>query len=239
MAVLCLQYLTFPCFDTEAELHFHDVLEGHLAFQDYAMAKWFYHVNAFVKSGPDFLQDSSDSGFHLEALSIALDDFTARFDEDWDSIIVEDCKKSCLVFERYALYDNLLFLTSHIYTQQQKGFDARHKISIQDLEKSLDRNRKYLEDVSTRLGGDDLVRYRRFHDEQRCFKCTRITCRFFSEGFKDSKDRDKHVKFHTRPYHCDVPDCLGAEGFVNQADLDRYVSHRDLIVRGLSDLVDT
>lgn len=221
MAILCLEYLTFECFESKTELHLHDILEGHLAFQDYAIAKWYYHVNAFVKSGPEFLQDVRNSDDYLDALASTLDNFTQRFDEDWDSTIVEDCKTSCKSFENHDLYDNLLFLTSHIYTHQQKGFDARHKISIKDLDAALDRNRSILESLSTRLGPNDLVRYRRFHDEQKSFKCSRITCRFFFEGFKNSKDRDKHVKFHTRPYHCDVPDCLGAEGFVNQADLDR------------------
>ncbi|KAF2999267.1 hypothetical protein E8E13_003411 [Curvularia kusanoi] len=207
MAVLCLEYLTFPCFELEADPHIEDILEGCFAFQDYAIAKWFYHVNAFVKSGPEFLREVSNPEVYLDALSATLDNFTARFDERWDSAIVEDCRRSCEAFDKYNLYDNLLVLTSHIYTHQQKGFDARHKISIKDLDSALVRNRKCLEDVTSGLGPSDLVRYQRF----------------FFEGFRDANVRDKHVKFHTRPYHCDVPDCLGEHGFVNQADLDRHV----------------
>ena len=230
MARLCLEYLTFPCFEPETDPDPQDILEGHLAFQDYAIAKWFYHVNAFVKTGPEFLQGAQNPEYQLDLLANTLDDFTQRFDEQWDSTLVEDCKRSCQVFEAYRrLYDNLVLLTSHIYAHQQKGFDARHKISIKDLDVALDRNRKILENLPTQLGPDDRDRYRRFHDEERCFKCNRITCRFFFEGFKSAKDRDKHVKFHTRPYHCDVPDCLGAEGFVSQADLDRYVLLRETI----------
>lgn len=230
MARLCLEYLTFPCFEPETDPDPQDILEGHLAFQDYAIAKWFYHVNAFVKTGPEFLQGAHNPEYQLDLLANTLDEFTQRFDEKWESTLVEDCKRSCQVFEAYRrLYDNLVLLTSHIYAHQQKGFDARHKISIKDLDAALDRNRKLLENLPTQLGPDDRDRYGRFHDEERCFKCNRITCRFFFEGFKNAKDREKHVKFHTRPYHCDVPDYIGAEGFVSQADLDRYVLFRETI----------
>lgn len=239
MAVLCLEYLTFDCFDTETDLDLDSILEGHLAFQDYAIAKWFYHVNAFVKSGPEFLQKALNPQYHLDALCTTLENFTQRFDEKWDSTVVEDCERSCKVFDTYhGLYDNLKFLTSHIYVHQQKGFDARHKISIKDLNAALERNREVLEGVPSRLEPEDLVRFRRFHDEQRCFKCDRINCRFFFEGFRTAKDRDKHLKFHNRPYHCDVPDCIMAEGFVNQPDLDRYVFRRKATPQWLSDPLD-
>lgn len=221
MAVLCLEYLTFDCFQPKTNLDPECILEGHLAFQDYAIAKWFYHVNAFVKSGPEFLREKRNLKGNLEALSQALVNFSERFQEQLGSSVVEDCTKSCRAFESLDLHDYLLDITSHIYMHQKKGFDARHKISIKDLDEALVRNRKLLEDLPTHLKPDDLDRFRRFHDEQRRFKCDRITCRLFFEGFKNAKDRNKHVKFHTRPYYCDVTDCLGAEGFVNQADLNK------------------
>jgi hypothetical protein len=237
LARLCLEYLTFPCFEPETDLDPQNILEGYLAFQDYAVAKWYHHVNAFVKTGPEFLDGARNPEYQLDLLANTLDEFTQRFDELLDSTVVENCKTSCKAFEAYeSLYDNLVLLTSHIYTHQQ--FDARHKISIKDLEAALNRNRKLLENMPTQLGPDDRDRYRRFHDDERYFKCNRVTCRFFFEGFKSAKDRDKHVRFHTRPYHCDVPDCLGAEGFVNQADLDRYVPFQETTSQELPDFVD-
>lgn len=225
MAIMCLEYLTFDCFDASIRLSDDDILEGCLAFQDYAIAKWFHHVNAFVHSGPSFLRDAPDLDFYLKQLSGTLENFTSRFDEQWDSKIVGDCKKSCEAFEQYNLYDNLLFLTSHIYIHQhQKGFDARHKISIKGLEEALKRNRDQLEKLTgSHLSPGDLARHRRFYDDQRYFKCNQITCRFFSKGFGNARDREKHVKAHTRPHHCEVPACLGADGFARQQDLDKYV----------------
>lgn len=146
-------------------------------------------------------------------------------DGDWDQGIVEECKSSCSAFQGLPLYDDLVLLTSHIYTFQKKGFDARHEVSIKSLATALERNRKLLEELSSSklLDNEDVARYRRFYDHERVFKCTKITCRYFSEGFKDEKSRKKHVNIHERPFHCDIPDCLGAEGFINQGDLQRYV----------------
>jgi hypothetical protein len=129
LATLCLQYLTFPCFEIEEgedENEFREfMLNGHFAFQDYAIAKWFHHVNAFVNNGRRFLDEAVDPDGQLSALSGALDDFIDRFEEvDWTTGLVQNCASTCSAFQDYVLHENLLLLASHIYTFQQKGFEA-------------------------------------------------------------------------------------------------------------------
>lgn len=231
LTVLCLQYLTFPCFekyenDDEPKLQ-QLALQGYLAFQDYAVAMWFHHVNAFVNSGQDFLSNGSRQGFRLNSISVALDDFMSKYSEiDWEQGRVERCNDSCRAFEAFYFYENLVLLTSHIYTFQDKGFEARHKISIRSLDEALTQNRKILEELPGKLdkrkAAHDVARYNRFYDPERMYKCNRITCRYFWEGFKDKKSRRHHVNVHDRPFHCDVQDCLGAEGFAKDGDLQKY-----------------
>ncbi|KAF1829385.1 C2H2 domain-containing protein [Decorospora gaudefroyi] len=229
LATLCLQYLTFPCFEVEDPEDAAEVrrmaLGGHFAFQDYAIAKWSYHVNAWAASGAKFLGEAIDQSALLEGISEAMDDFMARYsEEDWASNQVDDCKRSCAVFEDYPFYDSLVQLTSHIYTFQQKGFKAQHKISIVSIGKALERNRKVLEDFpKSNHSASEEAAYSKFYDGDRRFKCTRITCRYFSEGFKDEQARKQHVNIHDRPYQCEVPDCLGAEGFTNSKDLEKHI----------------
>ncbi|KAI4607899.1 hypothetical protein J4E83_009443 [Alternaria metachromatica] len=230
LATLCLQYLTFPCFDIDGPddqaQRRRYVLDGSIAFQDYAIAKWFHHVNAWVGQGERFLDEANDATGQLQSIFKAMDDFMTRYgDVDWSNGLVDDCKTKCRVFEHLDLHDHLVELTSHIYTFQQKGFDAQHKISIEDLSKALERNRKALEIFPKSKPGPtahEKEAYKRFYDEERRFKCTRITCRYFSEGFKDEKARNRHVNIHERPFQCEVPDCLGAEGFANAKDLERH-----------------
>jgi hypothetical protein len=222
-------YLTFPCFDFDVadsqELK-QFALEGHFAFQDYAIAKWFHHINAFVSSGAQFIQESTNRDHQLEHLSIALDDFMACYcEEDWDQNKVDTCIADCRAFEGFPVHDGLVLLTSYIYIFQQKGFHARHKVSINNLARALERNRKVLEELpsSKDFSEVEFTKYCRFYDHKRLFKCPKITCRYFSEGFKDLKARKKHVNMHERPYACEILDCLGGEGFANQRDLLQQV----------------
>jgi hypothetical protein len=198
-------------------------LSGDMAFQDYAVAKWFYHVMATVNDSRKLLDEAVDLDSRLDALSIALDEFMGTYTErDWAANPVDDCYKSCRMFEQHSFYENLVLLTSHIYTFQQKGFEARHKISIDTLAKALERNRKLLEELPVKLSTSDLEKYGRFYNEKIKYKCTKITCRYFYEGFQDAKARKKHVNIHDRPFQCEVSDCLGAEGFANQKDLEKH-----------------
>ncbi|CAN9219825.1 unnamed protein product [Alternaria alternata] len=220
LATLCMQYLTFPCFDVynpdDVVQRRRFALEGSLAFQDYAIAKWFHHVNAWVASGTKFLEEAPDQVALLDGILHAMREFMMRYSElNWANGQVDDCKTKCKVFEHLGLYEHVVQLTSHIYTFQQKGFEAQHKISIPDLSEALDRNRKILEEFHKAKPGptaEEKATYSKFYNEKRRFKCTRITCRYFSEGFKDEKSRKAHVNLHERPHQCEIPDCLGAEG---------------------------
>lgn len=239
LAALCLRYLTFPCFQHNENIVKKDelrqlALEGQLAFQDYAVAKWFHHVNAFVGSGKELLKIESEIRQNLpeipeqrsplEEMAIALENFTKQYsDEEWDDPknIVDDCKENCKIFEDQDFYDDLVAVTSHIYKFQKKGFNARHIVSIKGLAKALDRNRSLLEEIS--LDPQEKITFEQFYDNERKFKCPKITCMYFSEGFKDAKIKKKHVNIHERPFQCEVLDCLAAEyGFTSSNDLEKH-----------------
>ncbi|KAF2658989.1 C2H2 domain-containing protein [Lophiostoma macrostomum CBS 122681] len=228
LAALCLQYLTFQCFDSDQDVDKRELrqltLEGHLAFQDYAIAKWFHHINALVDAGNDLLNEGPNATADLAELSTALDDFTTRYqDEKWYDALVPDCEEKCKVFEGYMFYDHLVAVTSHIYTFQKKGFDARHVVSIKSLSTALERNRKLLETLPDKLSNPDLATFQQFYDTERRYKCPKITCMYFSEGFRDAKSRKKHVNIHDRPFQCEVPECLATEcGFANSKDLEKH-----------------
>jgi hypothetical protein len=202
------------------------MLEGQFAFQDYAVAKWFQHVNAFVNTSKDLLEDYPKTEELIRAIGLAIDDFMDLYHEEEfhePEKIVPECRETCKNFENQDFYDDLVALTSHIYTFQKKGFEARHKVSIKRLEEALNRNRKFMEDTVSKLENADLETFKQFYDNERPYKCTKITCMYFSEGFKEAKAKKRHVNVHDRPFQCEVPDCLGAEGFSNHKDLEKYV----------------
>jgi len=207
------------------------VLQGHLGFQDYALAKWFHHVNAFMDTGKEIIERRDDVSSPparedvvnlLKEITNALEDFRGTHGNDWDDKVANDCIQKCKVFEGESFYDDLLATAGHIYAFHQKGFDARHEISIDGLAKALKRNRDLLEELPTKLNQSELAVYRQFYDDERKYKCTKITCAYFSEGYKDSKARKRHLAMHDRPFQCDVLGCVGAEmGFPNNKDLEK------------------
>jgi hypothetical protein len=223
--------LTFPCSrkDTDGNALRKYALQGHLGFQDYAIAKWYQHVNAFIDSGKDLVSIGLGVDALLREISVALDDFLSVYDEEsWDESVAEDCLKKCDTFHNEDFYDNLIVVAGHIYAFQKKGFEARHVVSIKGLATALERNRTLLEDLPKTLSSSELTVYRQFYDDERRFKCTKITCAYFSEGFKDAKTRKKHLNLHDRPFQCEVSDCVAAEiGFSNSKDLEKYeIPHR-------------
>jgi len=200
------------------------MLQGYFAFQDYAIAKWFHHVTAFINSGPDLLKDYAKSEELLRGISIAIDDFLEFYQEEnfhSEKNLVAECRTSCKPFESQEFFEDMVSLTSHIYIFQKKGFDARHKVSIKKLEMALERNRKLMEETAPKLVSKDLSQFEQFYDKERPFKCSKITCMYFSEGFKDAKIKKRHINIHERPFQCEVADCLGAEGFTNSKDLEK------------------
>lgn len=202
------------------------MIQGHFAFQDYAIAKWFYHVNAFVDTGRALVEGGMEAPDLLSEMSSAMVLFIARYDDEKERFcedIVDECRSKCEVFRPVGqyFYDDLVALSSHIYKFQTKGFNARHKISIEKLEKVLMRNRELLETVPPKLPPKERAKFCQFYDGERRFKCTRITCMYFSEGFKEAKSRKRHVNIHDRPFQCEIPDCSGANGFANGKDLEK------------------
>lgn len=201
-------------------------MQGHLAFQDYAVAKWFHHVNAFIDHGKELVSEGVGVLSRLEEMSTALDDFISKYeDEDWYECDVTDCKEKCKIFEDKNFYPQLVAVASHIYTFQKKGFDARHTVNVKSLATALERNRNLLEELPKTISNTELVTYRQFYDDARRYKCTKITCVYFWDGFKDPKSRKRHVALHERPYQCEASDCLAAEyGFSNSRDLEKYTT---------------
>ena len=57
-----------------------------------------------------------------------------------------------------------------------------------------------------------------------CYKCPKIWCGYFADGFQRREDRNKHVGQHERPFHCSFEECLHAKlGFGLEKELKRHV----------------
>jgi hypothetical protein len=226
-----LQYLTFECFDRDIgqDKLRQFALGGYFAFQDYAIAKWLHHFRAIVDAGQELFSEDSDTIAALEEINIALDDFANNYeDEILLEPVVDASREACKAFTNCNFYENLLSVWSHIYRHQEKGSEARNDVSIKALNDALTQNRKSIEGLTspkTDLDSEQKRNLDSFYGEKR-YKCPKLTCFFFHEGFKDANTRDAHINRHDRPFNCPFPDCSVAEfGFGSNRDLERHERH--------------
>ncbi|KAF2096252.1 C2H2 domain-containing protein [Rhizodiscina lignyota] len=220
LAALCFRYLTFPCFKkdvTEPQL-LNYALNGDFGFQDYAVAKWSQHVKAIVDAKDEVLGTDTDAQTAMNELIDSLEDFMICFSIETDQNSFPPASlAACEGFQESPLYDYLLGIWTHISSHENKGPTARNDISLSALNETFTRNRTLLEKSSP-----DRQTLQYFYGD-RTFKCRKLTCYYFHEGFKDAKTRDHHLKRHDRPFSCEVPDCTIAEfGFASNKELEKH-----------------
>jgi hypothetical protein len=223
LATLCLKYLTFECFAEEIDTD--TALTGILAFQDYAVAKWTEHIRIIVKETPDAFSMDTVSPDAIKELADGLEDFVGCYDEDLQQDMINDtAEEQCSGFQDYHFFGNLLCVWNYIHRHDEKGSGARDDISIKTLHESVFRNRKLVEEITTKYSSQsqENKNLTTFYGDKR-FKCPKIRCYYFHEGFKDPKTRDQHINRHDRPFSCVFPDCsIALFGFSSNKDLEKH-----------------
>lgn len=138
-----------------------------------------------------------------------------------------DPADACKPFLGRPFYPDLVEVWTHILNHRKAGYKERYKVSLPLLDTALERARGKIESLAQK--------YETFRDEakmnrlvnlygERYFKCQRITCDFFHEGFETKGELDSHSNRHDRPYHCPVDACsMQPFGFSTNKDKDKHV----------------
>ncbi|KAI9663834.1 MAG: hypothetical protein M1821_007324 [Bathelium mastoideum] len=228
LTVLCLEYLTFHCFTEIDESGLAQYTRrGYFALQDYAIAKWHHHVDTIVSMGGKLLLEAQKNQVNLDGLEQALDDFANVYEDDLpDEQDLPEARatKDCEPFRACeTLYGYLLPLWDHILKHEAGKFENRDVVSMASLASSLKRSRGVIEGLTKDTSLEEFY-------GTKLFKCHKLTCFYFHEGFTDKKSRDQHVNRHERPFVCQVPDCKDADfGFTTSKDLRKHMqlSHEE------------
>lgn len=226
LASLCLGYLTFECFDRDVdEAKQTDFLRrGFFGFQDYALTHWSDHVNAVIKAGPIPASDSWDGAPDLET---AITNFVAHHQlpqSDHNASAASD--KGCSLFSECSYFDDICAIHDHIQRQKERGIGGLDEICPKSLKNAVMSSRENLEsyarsaNVTTELLLSLIEKY-----GPKWFKCPKVTCYYFHEGFGDLKSKNYHVERHEQPYRCGYMDCERGYklGFSTHKDLERHM----------------
>ncbi|KAH7032709.1 uncharacterized protein B0I36DRAFT_99861 [Microdochium trichocladiopsis] len=247
LAIACLQYLGGSCFrpgDDPKQLD-KFVEDKFYAFQDYAASKWDHHLGVVLKNGTGIFEDPVRGGSFQIKLSRAATAFTTAFAKSLEprdhsgskrSAIseperqAEDARQKaesdCQAFRCYSFYDAMVVIRTHLHFHEATS-DAkqRNKISLHDLEGSIQKIRGRMESTWLALaeGGEEEAQFQEYYGLN-VFKCDRIACDYFYQGFENQELRDAHTKRHERPFLCPVAGCnLVAFGFSTNKDREKHV----------------
>jgi len=198
---------------------------GHFAFVDYAITFWIRHLEAGLtrlgEGQDDFTEDEP-----MKGLSESLECF---LDIHWASptASLPVSKRTSERLERFKdapFYDTLE--QAVVSTRKQLTFYGRMKkeeIAL-DLGNVILRVRATLE-AALSLPMDKTAQD---HIQEmygiNLYKCSRLSCNYFSNGFSTSDLRDQHLEKHDRPFHCTVGGCpIVVFGLTTAKELEKHM----------------
>ena len=210
-----MQYLLFSCFDeTLTEQEIHDfLLRVYFVFQDYAAAHWIDHLEHCARN----LLPEKD----LQRLGSTVKSF---LQQHWLASSMDHPRqgspiRSFEVFKSWDVSEKLEVLTD-LATSRKSHSDH---LAISDR---IQRVRRIFEQlvVSLSLDSNEKNVLSSYYGSG-WFKCSKLWCDWFHDGFPDQRARDKHVSKHEKPFCCTIKGCPAMElGCETENDLKKYIS---------------
>lgn len=211
MTSFCLGYLNLACFDQQ--LSTQEIRDYYLkdwyAFQEYAIAHWIDHLGGalHVSANPK----NSD----LDKLMIDIEDHLTRFSEGRISTNEE---KQLNPMTKHRIHAQHAFLIQGKNKKDQQNTTYKSKILEQ-----LRVRRQVMENTIGEVGADVDPLQIYYGPSGKWFKCMKIYCLGFCEGFQSQKVRDLHHQRHTRSFRCGVTSCpMHRLGFTSPALLKKH-----------------
>ncbi|PWY71403.1 hypothetical protein BO83DRAFT_379245 [Aspergillus eucalypticola CBS 122712] len=211
MASLCVGYLALPGFEIILpDESVSDLLStGYYAFLDYAVCFWSFHLQEGLKG----TKDREDALTLIGVLSKFLESHYRRPTKDLN--IPPSAHELRRRIEEHGPWSAAeKFLHAFISAQSQINCytqDAASNacLNIPDV---ISRIRDNIERaVSENLGSgriDSRVLYSFYG--RNLYKCPRMSCDFFHQGFETPQQRESHLSKHDRPFGCSFPQCYRA-----------------------------
>jgi Ankyrin repeats (3 copies) len=212
---LCLEYLSMDCFESGlADRHIQEfITAGHYAFAEYAIVYWSEHLLSATRVV---------EARNLEPLAQLIEVFLKNHFYPTPSAqpVPKPIEKGIEMFQPYAFYNNLGQAIALLENRKLSTSKAETSINNLNFEDHLARVRSLVEKLSSSEKTRQSLE--RIHGAA-MFKCCRIDCKSFYEGFSNLDDYRQHQKSHDRPFHCTFEGCLAAQGgFASLAKLQRH-----------------
>jgi DNA-directed RNA polymerase subunit RPC12/RpoP len=200
LTLLCVGYLCFPCFDIANR---QDAIQlylsrGHYGLLDYAYAYWSRHLDKALSVQPT--EDTINE--MVESVSLFVDMY-------WNNLEVSVSVPRSLMNRLQPLQraENFQNIASTVHQARQQLHVVTNISTDQQLltlVRVLNQVRAAVEEEA--LSTSDPEMFKQMYGTD-VFKCPRVNCIRFYEGFPSRQERDEHVPKHERSYFCSFSGC--------------------------------
>lgn len=204
LSSLCLGYLSLPCFDngiTESATR-QFAITGHYIFTEYAIAHWADHLLEAARPN-----GSTD----LKTMQAVVESFLQAHCKSTPYKHISTFRKAT----ESSVYDEFRGNLSQFIIETLEELDLQAVLqqirSIIEIMSASRQTRMTLE----KMYGPNL------------YKCTRIDCTQFFDGYPELKDRERHHRYHERKFYCTFEGCMRAQtgsGFADANQLNEHVT---------------
>lgn len=200
LALLCIGYLSFPCFDLGVQKDDIDLFIslGYYGFLDYSYAYWSTHVEKMLR-----VQQSKESLQEVvDALAIFVDMY-------W----IEPQKKTLVPKKLMEYLDplrgasNFDRITVAVYAAKKQLYVSNkpsNETQVSKLNQIMERIRTEIETIAG--SSQNHEKFKLMYGSI-VHKCPHANCVRFYNGFSTQNERDEHVLKHDRNFFCSFPAC--------------------------------
>ncbi|KAI0022836.1 hypothetical protein F4780DRAFT_769516 [Xylariomycetidae sp. FL0641] len=177
---------------------------GFYGFMDYCVPHWIRHLEESLNCSEEKEKALADFPESLEAfLQTHYTAPTTHFQ------ISQGTAKKLSFFQDYDFHEDLeQAITS---TRKEVSFLGEMKASetALDLAEVVRSVRHHLEAIymEAKVSSPSLTKRLEEIYGSNIFKCPRLSCRYFDDGFPTDSQRDAHLEKHLRPYRCAITGC--------------------------------
>lgn len=236
LCLLSLAYLNFPDFCTTVtpQSTRSALLAGRYSFYEYAVACWVPHLMSWLSTeNPD---NSS-----IAELQETIDQFLDQhFSESWPKSTISKAMHDKLhLLHRMENYDSLA--QTVVWSRKQLLIEKcdSEEPNLLNFPAITSHLRSTLESMSMEALTPESKAALELYYGKKWFKCPKIYCRHFYDGFQSRENRDQHVRRHERAYTCTFDGCPTATfGCLTRNDLSKHMLEAHGIISEETDFPD-
>lgn len=203
LSMLSVAYLSMPQMNklgTDEELEA-SLKDGIYAFYDYASACWAIHLQESIDSL------GSEEPEQLDKLQETLESF---LEVHWSSsakqlTVTPKMENLLSIWRTSEAFDKICQSLAWSRKQHGNNSESPYEGEATDIWEVTRRVRGTLENLKG-LDDNELESLEEFYG-QNWYKCPRVHCYYYHQGFRSAEERKRHVDRHERPYLCYINGC--------------------------------